>query len=165
MDSTTFARLQTSLRTIKTLLAQDAVLGKLLVADNPTNAATPQVEQVRNHIFIQPVIDVETTPPFDKPCFITLTIPEGDRSSATAMSYIYRISVFAERKKWVYGADKLRVLEMVERIVAVLSNAVTAIAQPLAFNSVVETVINKYVYGYSVLFNGIDGIGVPNDNK
>ena len=165
MDAKVFSRTATSLRTIKSLLAADNELGKLLILDNPVLGDSPPISQVRSTIFIQPIIDVETTPPFNRDVFITLTVPEIAKSGQTAASIIYRVSCFAERMKWTYGDDRLRLFEMVERVTEVLDNAVVANAQPLFFDSILETVINKQMLGYSILFRGGDGIGDPNDNK
>jgi hypothetical protein len=51
---------------------------------------------VKEHVYIQPVVAVETTEPFNKKNYITITIPEGDKNN-NKMAYVVRIIVMSEK--------------------------------------------------------------------
>jgi hypothetical protein len=51
-----------------------------------------------------------------------------------------------------------RPLLLSQEIINELDNEKFQLAGPLSFNSIVETVTSKDVYGYSILFDVVDGI-------
>lgn len=164
MDYGTFGRIATTLQQARLMLAQDEQLRKLLVAENPSSAATPTVEQTLGHIFLQPIVEVETKPPFDKKAFLSLVVAEAEPRDNTHRVSI-RVNVLVDKTYWVYGGNKIRILEMAERVAKVLDKQKFACASPLFYDSITETVTNSYVFGYVMLFNVADGIGVADDNK
>ena len=97
MDKTFLLRVNNSLKKIKTQLLLNENVRKLLYCEEINNTTkTPVIEQVKDHIYLQPVITVETTEPFNKKNYITITIPEGDKDN-NKMGYVVRIIIMCEK--------------------------------------------------------------------
>lgn len=155
MDKNFLMRVNNTLKRIKTTILLNDEVRKLLWYSNETTAI-PTVEQVADHVFLQPVISVETTEPFNKKNYITLTIPEGTKAS-NKMEYTLRIIVMSDKSDWNIDGD-IRPLLIAQNIINDLNNVKFDFSNPLCFDSIVETVTSKDVCGYSILFNVVDGV-------
>lgn len=97
MDRNFLIRVNDSLKQIKTKLLLDEDIRKLLYYDVvDDNTVAPAIEQVKDHIFLQPIIKTETTEPFNKKNYITLTIPEGDLDG-NKIEYVVRVVVMCDK--------------------------------------------------------------------
>lgn len=97
MDKTFLLRVNNSLKKIKTQLLLNENIRKLLYCEEITDkTVVPVIEQVKDYIYLQPVITVETTEPFNKKNYLTITIPEGDKEN-NKMGYVVRIIVMCEK--------------------------------------------------------------------
>lgn len=162
MDKKFLLRVESSLKKIKTKLLLNENLRKLLYYETiDNNTIAPVIEQVKDHIYLQPVITVETTEPFNKKNYITITIPEGDKSG-NKMGYVVRVIVMCEKTSWNINGD-IRPLLMAQEIVNTLDGFKTDMSNALDFTSIVETVTSKDVVGYSILFDVTDGISDTNE--
>jgi hypothetical protein len=98
MDKSFLLRVNNSLKKIKTqLLLNDSIRQKIYYENIDNTTPIPVIDQVKDHIYLQPVITVETTEPFNKQNYITITIPEGSKSN-NKMEYVVRIIVMSEKK-------------------------------------------------------------------
>lgn len=155
MDKNFLMRVNNALKRVKTtILLNDEVRKLLWYSGEPT--AIPTVEQVADHVFLQPVIDVETTEPFNKKNYITLTIPEGTKAS-NKVEYTLRVIVMSDKSDWNINGD-IRPLLIAQHIINDLEGVKFDFSNPLYFDSIVETVTSKDVCGYSILFNVVDGV-------
>jgi hypothetical protein len=156
MDKNFLLRVNDSLKNIKTQLLLDKELRTLLYYQDPDAAeSVPTIEQVADHIFLQPIITVESTEPFNKQNYITITIPEGDAGN-NKMDYVVRVIVMCEKNTWNYNGD-IRPLLISQLVVNILDGFKTKFSNELSFSSIVETVTSKDVCGYSLLFATTDG--------
>ena len=157
MDKTFLLRVNNSLKKIKTQLLLNENVRKLLYCEEINNTTkTPVIEQVKDHIYLQPVITVETTEPFNKKNYITITIPEGDKDN-NKMGYVVRIIIMCEKSSWNIDGD-IRPLLIAQEVVNILDGFKTDMSNELNFTNIVETVTSKDVVGYSILFDIVDGI-------
>lgn len=157
MDKNFLLRVNNSLKRIKTELLLNEDIRKWLYYDNvDINTVAPFIEQVADHVYIQPIITVETSEPFNKKNYITITIPEGSLSS-NKMDYVLRIIVMCEKESWNLNGD-VRPLLISQQVINILDGYKTELSNTLSFSNIVETVTSKDVCGYSILFDVTDGI-------
>lgn len=162
MDKNFLLRVNSSLKRIKTEILLNEDIRKWLYYDViDANTTAPFVEQVADHVYTQPVITVETSEPFNKKNYITITIPEGSLSN-NKMDYILRIIVMCEKESWNLNGD-IRPLLISQQVINILDGYKTELSNVLSFSNIVETVTSKDVYGYSLLFDVTDGISDTND--
>lgn len=158
MDKNFLLRLNKALKQIKTKLLLNKDIRTLLYYDNiDSETPVPSVEQVKGHVFLQPVINVDVQEPFNKKNYITITMPEGERAQ-NAVEYVVRIIVMCDKSSWLVYDEDIRPLVIGQAVVNELDGFQTALAQELVFTNVVETVTSEDVVGYSLLFAVKDGI-------
>lgn len=157
MDKNFLKRVNDSLKQIKTKLLLDEDIRKLLYYDVVNkDTVSPVIDQVKDHIFLQPIIDVETTEPFNKKNYITLTIPEGELNNHK-MVYVVRVIIMCDKSTWELNGD-IRPLLIAQLVSNILDGFKTEFSNALKFSNIVETVTSKDVVGYSILFDTADGI-------
>lgn len=157
MDKKFLLRANDSFKQIKTQLLLNDNIRKYLYYDNIIETMeAPSIEVVKDFVFLQPVITVDTTEPFNKKNYITITIPEGDLSD-NKIDYVIRIIVMCDKSCWVVN-DQIRPLILSQEVINILDGFKTYFSNTLEFTSIVETVTSKDVYGYSLLFNVTDGV-------
>lgn len=162
MDKEFLKRVNDSLKQIKTKLLLDADIRKMLYYDMIDDATiAPVIDQVKDHIYLQPIIKVETTEPFNKKNYITLTIPEGDLIG-NKMEYVVRVVIMCDKSTWALNGD-IRPILMAQKVANILDGFKTEFSNSLQFSNIVETVTSKDVVGYSMLFNTSDGISDVNE--
>lgn len=156
MDKTFLHRVNSSLKTIKTQILLNENIRKMLYYDDVVNNLVPTIEIMKDYVFLQPVINVDTIEPFNKKNYITITIPEGNKQS-NKMLYTVRIIVMCDKTSWQLNTD-IRPLLISQEIINILDGYKLDMSNKLSFSSIVETVTSKDVYGYSLLFDITDGI-------
>lgn len=157
MDKKFLLRLDDTFKSIKTKLLLNEDIRKMLYYDVvDENTIAPPIELAAEHVFTQPVIAVETTEPFNKRNYITITSPEGDKSG-NKMDYIIRIIIMCDKSSWNLNSSA-RPLLLAQEVINELNNEKFKLSNPLSFSNIVETVTSKDVCGYSLLFDTTDGI-------
>jgi hypothetical protein len=97
MDKKFLIRLNDTFKSIKTKLLLNEDIRKLLYYDNVDESTpVPPIQLAAEHVFIQPVINVETTEPFNKRNYITITGPDGDKSG-NKINYVVRLIVMCDK--------------------------------------------------------------------
>jgi hypothetical protein len=97
MDKKFLLRVNDSLKQIKTQILLNEEVRKMLCYDViDKNTSAPAIEQAAEHIFLQPIIDVDASEPFNKKNYITLTVPTG-KLEDNKMEYVIRVVVMSEK--------------------------------------------------------------------
>lgn len=162
MDKTFLIRMNNAFKKVRTqLLLNDKIRSLLYYDVIEADTVAPEIEQAAEHIFIQPIVDVDAKEPFNKKNYITITIPEGQRED-NRMDYVFRVIVMCEKSTWSIEGDS-RPLLVAQEVVNILDGFKTELSNTLMFTGIVETVTNKDVCGYSVLFEVSDGISDVNE--
>lgn len=172
MDKTFLLRLESTLSKIKKTLLLNEDLRKLLFYDSATIAQekeenaisfkdleVPAIELVRDNIFLQPVVEVDIQPPFNKKVFIAITSPSMGFESDDSVEYAIKISIQMDKTNWVYDDNKIRVYRMAQLIINDLDGVKCDCATELTFEQMLETITDKTVTGKSLLFSVVDGVG------
>jgi hypothetical protein len=156
MDKQFLIRVNNSFKQIKTQLLLNEKIRSYLYWDDVENNSTPPIEVVKDYVYTQPVVDVETVEPFDKKNYITITLPQGEKDD-NRVDYIIRIIVMSDKNNWNVG-DDIRPLILSQEIINTLDGYKTYFSGFLSFDSLVETITTKDVMGYSLLFVVSDGV-------
>lgn len=156
MDKQFLIRVNNSFKQIKTQLLLNEKIRSYLYWDDVENNPTPSIEAVKDYVYTQPVVDVETVEPFDKKNYITITLPQGEKDD-NRVDYIIRIIVMSDKNNWNVG-DDIRPLILSQEIINTLDGYKTYFSGFLSFDSLVETITTKDVMGYSLLFLVSDGV-------
>lgn len=172
MDKTFLIRLEGTLGKIKKTLLLNEDIRKLLFYDSATIAQqqsednipfeeldVPAIELVRDNIFLQPVVEVDNNPPFNKKVFISITSPSMGFESADSVEYAIKVSVQVDKTNWVFDDNKIRVYRLAQEVINELDGEKYDCATELAFEQMLETITDKTVTGKSLLFSIVDGVG------
>lgn len=164
MDKQFLIRLNDSYKQIRTrLLLNEKIRTYLYYDEIDENTEVPPIDLAKQHIFLQPIITTDVVEPFNKKNYISITVPNADISNSKVL-YTVRIIVMSEKTCWEVNGD-IRPLILSQEIVNELEGLKLDLATKLSFSSMVETVTNKDVSGYSLLFTVADGIGKNDDKK
>lgn len=172
MDKEFLIRLENTLsKTKKTLLLNEEIR-KLLFYDSSTiqlqkqenntsfeDLSTPPIELVRGNIFLQPIVEVDNDPPFNKKVFISITSPSMGFVDVNSVEYAIKVSIQVDKTNWVYDDSKIRVYRIAQEVINVLDGMKYDCATELSFEQMLETVTDKTVTGKSLLFSLVDGVG------
>lgn len=169
MDNNSMIRVESTLNQIKADLLLNENIRKLLVLDNMAGSA-PTVETVKDFIFLQPVVDTDTDGIFNKSVYISITTAEDslDNENINEMDHIISISIMVEKHKYLYtnGTDTfIRVYHLAQEVLNTINGKKYSCTNPVEFNSMVETITNKNVTGFTMLFYTTDGISEIDDKK
>lgn len=172
MDKQFLKRLSNTLKQIKKDLLLVDGIRKLLYYDSDviknsveednisfTNLPVPDIQLVKGHIFLQPIIEVNNEPPFDKKTFISITSPSMGFKDANSVEYAIKISIQCDKTNWIYGEDDIRVYDLSQEVINLLDGKKYDCALSLQFEQMLETVTDKTVTGKSLLFSIGDGVG------
>lgn len=166
MDKEFLLRLENSLASIKKDLLLNENIRKLLYYDSNLEEGQswddldiPPVEIVKNNIFLQPIVEVDNNPPFDKKMFISITSPSMAFENDNEAEYAVKISIMVDKTNWVYNENKIRVYHLAQEVVNSIDGVKYSIAGPLYFQQMLETILDKTITGKSLLFSTIDGVG------
>ena len=172
MDKEFLIRLESTLRQIKRDLLLNTDIRKLLYYDSSKIAELkseenipfeeldiPAIELVRDNIFLQPIVEVDNQPPYDKKVFMSITSPSMGFENADSVEYAIKISIQMDKTNWVYDGDKIRVYRLAQLVVNALDSKKYDCATELMFEQMLETVTDKTTTGKSLLFSIVDGVG------
>ena len=163
MDKEFLIRLNNSYKQIRTRLLLNEKIRLLLYYDEFDDTTTvPSKELVKEHIFLQPVIDTDVVEPFNKKNYISITVPNTDVSK-NKVDYTVRIIIMSEKTDWEINGN-IRPLIIAQEVINELEGLKLEVSNKLSFYSMVETVTNKDVSGYSLLFTTSDGLGGGDEN-
>ena len=162
MDKEFLLRVEKTLKSIKRDLLYNENIRKLLYyesADLVDSARVPEIELVKDNIFLQPITEIDNNPPFNKKMFISITCPTGGLIDDVTMDYAFKISVMVDKTDWVYGDNSIRVYSLCQEVVNTINGKKYDLANALDFEQVIEVVLDKTIQGKSLLFSNADGVG------
>jgi hypothetical protein len=157
MDKTFLLRVNKAFKKIRTMILLNEKIRTLLYYDVvDDNTVAPAITQAKDHVFLQPIVKVDTQEPFNKKNYITITVPEGDKDN-NKMGYVVRVIVMCDQTTWNLNED-IRPLMIAQEVINELDGQHVGFSNTLEFTNIVETVTTKDVTGYSILFAVVDGI-------
>lgn len=121
------------------------------------------IANIDGYIFLAPVFDT-TKEPFNKSCFITLTITKirvDDENKL--LDGVLRVNVLAENTIWAINGSKIRVLEIGNAIIEKLNGTKLKTSHKLFFRGMELVVLDKNISGYALLFDITEGGGLQDE--
>lgn len=172
MDKKFLLRLEGTISSIKKTLLLNEDIRKLLFYDSKTIATkkseenipfeeldVPAIELVRENIFLQPIVEIDNQPPFNKKVFIAITSPSMGFESEDTVEYAIKVSIQMDKTNWVFDDNKIRVYRLAQLVVNELDGKKYDCATEVQFEQMLETVTDKTTTGKSLLFSVVDGVG------
>jgi hypothetical protein len=157
--------LQTMVYQAAQLIKTDSGVRNLLyytTADALSKTAV-DINAINDYIFLAPVFDT-TKEPFNKSCFITLTITKVRTDDEDKLlDSILRINVLCENSLWAINSSKIRVVEISDSIVSKLNGTKLKTSHKLNFQGMELVVLDKNISGYALLFNITEGGGLQDE--
>lgn len=162
MDRSCFLRLEDTIFNIKKDLLLNSKIRKLLFyessdIDNLDTKEDVSVELVKDNIFIQPVLEIDNEPPFNKKVFISITNPTTVMGAPTNDNSI-KITIMMDKSMWIIG-NKTRIYSLMQEIYNTIEGKKYACSDNLELVEIIDTIIDKTVYGKSMMFGVFDGSG------
>lgn len=162
-----FSRLEKMLPQIKSIILNDKVVRKLLYHDsnNAYNMDTPAIEDVEDYVTLRPIYTLDGHGKYEQNGMINIywaKVPRDDYDSVTIMG-ILRVGIIFNVDKWELTGGRIRPLMIANRIVGLLDGNILETSNPMKFHSMEETIINKNLVGYTLLFSTTDGSSETQD--
>jgi hypothetical protein len=176
MDKEYFIRLEKSIREMKNALlgnsdengiatnSECAELRKLLyyskedIKGDLSSLKDVTRAAVEDNVILTLVTRVETTPPFNKRNYITITCSNGQIGDNNN-GYAIKVIVMSEKNDWVINNSMIRPLRIMQIISNLLDNKQFACSGELLFERFSELITNDDVTGYAMFFSFSDGTG------
>ena len=172
MDKKFLLRLESTISSIKKTLLLNEDIRKLLFYDSKTIATkkseenipfeeldVPAIELVRDNIFLQPIVEIDNQPPFNKKVFIAITSPSMGFESEDSVEYAIKVSIQMDKTNWVFDDNKIRVYRLAQLVLNELDCKKYDCDTEVQFEQMLETITDKTVTGKSLLFSVVDGVG------
>jgi hypothetical protein len=153
-------QIQSTLAGVKTVLLNDEIVRKLLCNDsnNCLNMDTPTVTSAEKYITLKPVYQFENTDAYAQNGMINIFLSDGEpNSDINLFQGIMQINIVFNVDKWELVDNKIRTLEIADKVINLLDNKKFSTSNKLSFNSLQQLILSKQLVGYALLFNIDDG--------
>lgn len=154
--------IQNTLIAIRKQLLSDKIIRKLIFNDsnNALNMDVPLLEECKKYITLKPIYQFENKKDYEQNTMINIFLTDGQPlDEEVGLDGVIQINVVVNIDKWDLLDDKIRPIELSNRIIKILNNKKFITSNPLSFSSITQLIINKQLVGYALLFNIVDGNG------
>ena len=153
-------QIQTTLAGIKTVLLNDETIRKLLCNDsnNCLNMEPPTTKSAEKYITLRPIFQFENTDDYAQNGMINIYLSDGEpNDDMNLFQGIVQANVVYNVDKWELVDNKIRTLELADKVINLLDNKKFSTSNKLVFNSLQQLILSKQLVGYALLFNVDDG--------
>ena len=153
-------RIQSTLAEMKTLLLNNNEIRKLLCNDsnNCLNMETPTVKDAEKYITLRPIFQFENTDDYAQQGMINIFVSDGEPDDEQNMfSGVVQVNVVYNVDKWELVDNKIRVLELANKVIELLNNKKFSVSNRVEFTSLQQLILSKQLVGYALLFAIDDG--------
>lgn len=153
-------RIESTIAAIKRALLNDETIRKLMFNDsnNALQLSTPTVQQVDEYITTYPIFEFETQQNFEKNGMINIYIIDGyPNKDHLAVDATVQINVVFNRDKWMLVDNKIRPLQVANKIIQLVDNKKFTTSNPATLSRMQQLILNKKLVGYALLFDFTDG--------
>ena len=155
-------RIESSLAAIKTKLLEDDTIKQLLFYDSndALNIEAPDRKKVEKYVTLRPVYQFENKDDYNQNSMINIYMTQASPLDDTVgVDSILQINVICNVDIWELVDDKIRPLQIANRVIKLLDNKKFTTSNKLSFDSLTDLIISKTVCGYALLFSLVDGSG------
>jgi len=155
-----FELLEKTLTEIKSVLLNDELVRKLVYnnSNNCLNMDTPTKDVVKKYITLHPIYQFENTEPYEQQGMINIYMATNAIDNGyTTSSGVIQINVVFNVDKWDLIDNKIRPIELINRVVQLVNNKKFSISNQLIYTNTQPLVLSKQLIGYALLFDYVDG--------
>ena len=162
-----FERFEKMLPQIRRIILEDEIVRRLLYHDsnNAFYMDTPTIDDVKDYITLRPIYSLDGHGKYEQNGMINVywaKLPRNDYDEVV-ITGILRVGVIFNVDKWELVGDKIRPIQVCDRITTRLDGITLETSNPMKFHSMEETIINKQLVGYTLLFSVTDGSSETQD--
>jgi flagellar hook assembly protein FlgD len=153
-------RIQSTLAEIKATLLNNGVIRQLLCNDsnNCLNMETPTVKSAEKYITLKPVFQFENTDDYAQNGMINIVFSDGEPDDeANMLDGVVQVNVVYNTDKWELVDNKIRTLELADKVIELLNNKKFSVSNKIEFTSMQQLILSKQLVGYALLFAISDG--------
>ena len=153
-------RIQSTLAEIKATLLNNGIIRQLLCNDsnNCLNMETPTVKSAEKYITLRPVYQFENTDDYAQNGMINIVLSDGEPNDDYNMfDGIVQVNVVYNVDKWELIDNKIRTLELANKVIELLNNKKFSVSNKLEFTNLQQLILSKQLVGYALLFVINDG--------
>ena len=153
-------RIQTTLAGIKTVLLNNDIVRKLLYNDsnNCLSMDTPTRQMAEKYITLKPIYQFENIDDYAQNSMINIFLADGEPDDEhNLFTGVVQINIVTNIDKWELVNDKIRPLELANKVIELLNNKKFSVSNGLEFTNIQQLILSKQVVGYALLFAIDDG--------
>lgn len=171
MDKHFLLRVEKTLKEIKRVLLLNKKIRTLLVHDSKAweegEPEIPTIQLAKDNIFLQPIIDSDIEPPFNKKVYISITLTASGFSNQLDIvaDHAIKVSIMVHKTNWLYSNENIRALHIMQEVINELHGLRLACSNALEYEQTLQTIVDETMTGYSVLFGVIDGLGSTEEEQ
>jgi hypothetical protein len=157
--------IQKALFEIKYIISNDNDIKKMLYYDTTDALSKENITSLPiGYISLSPVQDFTETI-YNKNTRINIIVYESELSDDDENLLLTGINIYVISKNdlWELQNNKIRTLEICNRIIYLLNNRVLQASNKISFASLETALLNKEMGGYVLLFSLVDGSGLENE--
>jgi hypothetical protein len=129
-------------------------------ANNALDIEAPAQNLVSKYITLRPIYEFENKEDYNQNSMINLYITQASPlEDAVGVESILQINVVCNVDNWELLDDKIRPMQIANRIIKLLNNKKFTASNKLVFNGLADLIISKTMCGYALLFEITDGSG------
>lgn len=150
---------------IRQIIKTDENIRKLLYygTSDALSKNSIDIAAVDDYIFLSPVMDT-TREPFNKHCLITITLTNiNETDEEPLLLGEIRVNVIAQNNVWELNNNKIRPIEISDRIIEKINYMKFDSSHKLEFDKIDLVILDKNITGYSITFNISEGSGLENE--
>ena len=153
-------RIQATLAGIKTVLLNNETIRKLLYIDsnNCLNMDAPTRKMAEKYITLKPIYQFENIDDYSQNSMINIFLADGEpNAEINEFNGVVQVNIVTNIDKWDLVDDKIRPLELANKVIELLNNKKFSVSNTLEFNNIQQLILTKQVVGYALLFSIDDG--------
>ena len=157
-------RIESTMAAIRTRLSRDSLINKLLTYDGKDvlEAEVPFIkpEEMDKYITLRPIFEFENKKNYDQNSIINIYSTEfTPLDDVSACVGVLQINVVCNLDVWELDNNKIRPLQLAQRIVDLVNNKKFTISNKIVLSNISDLIISKKMVGYALLFELTDGSG------
>lgn len=149
---------------VEILIKSDGGIRNLLYYTTADALTKTQVDiaTINDYIFCSPVFET-TIEPYNKASFITISLAKLQPIEDTLYDGVLRINILSQLNIWEINNQKIRPLEIANRVIEKIDNVKLSHSHTLVFEGIDLAVLDKNISGYAILFSINEGSGLENE--
>ena len=155
-------KIETTMAAIRTKLLQDNKIKQLLYFDSndALQCFVPEDAKLEKYITLRPIYEFENKEDYDQNSMINIYMTQASPyEDIVKVDGILQVNVICNVDIWELVDNKIRPLQIADRIITLVNNHKFTASNKLVLNTVTDLIVSKSMVGYALLFEITDGSG------